>query len=767
MWRALPRQQLVAVVVVFVVQGAIGFLPLFGGPGYEQSLASGLVVPSAAAVATALELSTLSLSPLSCLVRGLGSGALLACVAFATALLHALYAGICDFWGGTLFFALTAGSGALMGGAWGALFAEFGRPCTRRRLACVLLALSGPLGGIAISIARFYGSPMIFAFDPFFGFFSGTLYDTIVDARGRLLTYRAGSLSTLVGAALVASALTRRDDRRLALRPLSVDRPAAGRLMLGLLALATSVLLAGSGPALAHWQTADSIARALMGHAAGPHCEVLYPDSLQRSQADLLVRDCEEQLAADEQTLGARLDGRLTEYVFSDADEKRRLMGAAQTSIAKPWRREVYVQLSSYPHPILGHEIAHVLAGTFGRGPFRIAGSAGGLWPNPGLIEGVAVATSPDDDELTDAQWARAMLDLGTLPPLRQLFSFAFLGENAAKSYTIAGAFVAWVGSRWGKAAVRSWYGGESLEQLTGASWEALDKQFRESLRALAMPAEASTYARAKFERPSVWARTCPHVVDALDREGDQCREDHRFERATSHYEGALERDPHDWHARLERARIAVGYGENESGRDELKQILGDEHAPRTWRDRAQEALADDDLAHGGVATAAESYLALAAKSLDEDAARTLEVKAQGLQSELARRAINDLLVGEPGRPIDPWLGPLSLGTWAELTNRPVAAYLIGKNLAQRGHYPRAAEWLDRSLGGGLPAASITRELLRQRAICACALDDHPAIERVKQLVEAHGSPFEDAPGGGRKQWLLRLLARCAMTPAL
>ena len=64
----------------------------------------------------------------------------------------------------------------------------------------MLLALAGPLGGIAVSVARFYGSPMIFAYDPFFGYFSGTLYDTVVDVRPELWTYRGGSLATLVGA---------------------------------------------------------------------------------------------------------------------------------------------------------------------------------------------------------------------------------------------------------------------------------------------------------------------------------------------------------------------------------------------------------------------------------------------------------------------------------------------------------------------------------------------------------------------------------------
>jgi hypothetical protein len=756
-----PR--LIAAVVVFVVLGAIGFFPLFGGPGYEQSLASGLVVPSAAAIAAALEMSALAdVAPVTAVGRGIAIGASLAGVAFATALLQGLRAGICDFWGGTTFFVLTAGVGALLGGVWGAVVAESCRGRKRRRLWCVGLALAGPLAGIVISVARFYSSPMIFSYDPFFGFFSGTLYDTVVDVRTELWTYRAGSLATLVGAALVASALVRTREGALAVHPLRGNAPVIARLALGLAALAVSLGTAASGPALGHWQTASSIASALGGRASGARCDVLYPDSLLPEQVALLVRDCEEELSADELRLGAHLEGRLTEFVFRDTDQKRALMGAAQTSIAKPWRREVYVQMSAFPHPILGHEIAHVVSGSFGRGPFHIAGGAGGLWPNPGLIEGVAVATSPDDDELTGAQWARAMLDLGVLPPIEHLFSFGFLGENASKSYTVAGAFVTWVLERWGPGVVRAWYGGASIAGLTGQSWGALDEQFRASLRALTMPAEATAYAKAKFDRPSVWARRCPHVVDALDHQADRCRDEHRFARASSLYDGALARDPHDWHARFDRARIDLWFGVAERGRDELRVLGSDEQVPRNWRDRAEETLADDDLAAGRVPLAAAVYRSLAGRTLDEDAARTLEVKAMAADNPPARRAIVDLLVGTPGRPVDAWKGALSLGLWAEETRDPLAAYLVGKNLVGHEEYARAAAWLDRAIDDGAATPRVGRELLRQRAVVACALSDAVALERVRELAQAESSPFTRGAGGGRKEWVLRFIARCA-----
>src|SRR5205823_10456990 len=126
-------------------------------------------------------------------LRGLQRGAVLALVALVLGLLHGLRAGVCDLWGGLAGFALGPACGALFGGTCGAIAGELARPRKWKKAIATLLALAGPLGGAAISVWRFYSSPMIFAFDPFVGYFSGTLYDTVIDAGPALLTYRVES----------------------------------------------------------------------------------------------------------------------------------------------------------------------------------------------------------------------------------------------------------------------------------------------------------------------------------------------------------------------------------------------------------------------------------------------------------------------------------------------------------------------------------------------------------------------------------------------
>jgi hypothetical protein len=756
LYRSVPQRN--AAIVVAVLMLAIGFVHLFGGPGYEQTLATGLVVPSAAAIGTALELSLREESLGTGVARGALTGAWLAAVAFATAVLQGVRVGMCDLVGGAVDFALGAGFGCILGGVWGALAAELARGRKRRRLACVLLGIALPLGCALVSVWRFYASPMVFAFDPFVGYFSGTLYDTIIETGGALLTYRVGSAATLTFVAL-ASTLVVREGGRFRLVSLR-GGSAQARAALAFVALATSVTITALGAKLGHWETPSTIAEALGGRRSGARCDVVFPDSMRPDESALLVKDCEEELASVEAYLGAKGPDRVTAFFFRDPAEKKRLMGAATTYIAKPWRKEVYLQVAPYPHPVLGHELAHVVAGNFGEGPFHVAG----LWPNPGLIEGTAVAASPDDDALTDAEWAKAMLDSKMLPPMKSVFSFDFLGENASKSYTIAGAFVRWLVGRFGSAVLRSWYGGGDIEQLTAMSWPSLDAAFRDELAKLVLPPDAVAFAKAKFERPSVFGRTCPHQIDALLHEADKCAQGMEIGRAEALFDRVLSRDAHDFNARYKRAVMNARYGDHDAGRRDLEALVRDPETPRTWRDKSEEAIADDDLLAGRFEDASARYRRLAEGSVEEDEARTLEVKSLAATRPEARRAVEALLIGGDGRAPDVYLAGLWLGVWSNGGDQPLADYLVGKNLANRAYYPLAATFLDRALASPFPTVRIGREIIRSRGVVACALGDAAAVERVKRDVAVEGGPFAGS-AGGRRESVERMLARCQRVP--
>ena len=219
---------------------------------------------------------------------------------------------------------------------------------------------------------------------------------------------------------------------------------------------------------------------------------------------------------------------------------------------------------------------------------------------------------------------------------------------------------------------------------------------------------EALAYAKARFDRPSVFGRTCPHVIDALRGEADRCREALQVDRARSLYGDVLARDAHDWAARFGLGIMELRFGDAVVGATGLRELADDEATPLPWRDRSGETLADTLLASADPRLwqkAMESYAELAAHAKDEDVGRTLEVKryvaSRALTEPEGREAVVALLIGSRGRPADAEEGLARVAAWAKGTEDPVAEYVLGKNLLNREFWAEAAEHFDRAIAVG------------------------------------------------------------------
>jgi hypothetical protein len=189
--------------------------------------------------------------------------------------------------------------------------------------------------------------------------------------------------------------------------------------------------------------------------------------------------------------------------------------------------------------------------------------------------------------------------------------------------------------------------------------------------------------------------------------------------------------------------------------------LAADEKMLLVTRNRAREALADDELVSGFAERAAATYADLAASTPDEDVARTLEVKALAARDDDARTAVITLLIAAPSRrPPDPALAATLLGEWEGRTHSSLANYLIGKSEASHGYYAEAKPHFEAVENAGGLTPRIAREALRQRAVAACALGDLEAASRVRQLAEDPGGAYAGS-AGGRRDGVLRLLGRC------
>jgi len=732
---------------------AYGFIPQFGGPGYESSLAAGVVLPATTALCLAFGLAGHKIAPLVAFGRGISIGFGLAALGLVIVFGHGLRVGMCDASWGIELYLLAPLPGAMLAGVWGAavgLAAGRVRPGWRRRTLCILGALSGPLCGIGFSLGRFYTSPMVFAFDPFFGYFAGPLYDTVIDAFWTLATYRTGTALTLLALGCAAAFF----DDQLKFRGFRGRGWLAG---VGLSAALLSATLIWHGSALGHFSTRASIEAALGQQVYGARCDVKYSSGISRRDALLFARDCDAELRADEAYFEIQGPPRVTAFLFANEGEKGRLMGASSTYIAKPWRREIYVQASAYPHPVVGHELAHVLAGSFGQGPFRVSGPLGGWIPDPGRIEGVAVAASPNDnDDFTLDEWANTLLELQLLPPLESVFRLGFLGQNSSTAYTVAGAFLHWFHDHYGAAALRRWYGGEPIDRVAGKSFAELEAAWRADLARVNVAPALLDEARVRFDRPSLFGRHCPRIVDKLNGVANQKLGSGDTAGARREISELLRLDPHHTGAKFELAACEVKDGNEAAALNAYATLAASPELAKLERAGAREAQADVELRAGRLADARRDYDAVAAIVADEDRLRTLDVK-RSPENEVQRRAIVDLLVGDPILGASFEVAAPRIAAWAAAEpENGLPSYLLGKNLFGRGRFAEAGEYLDQALAKKLSLPRVAREAWRTRLTLACAVGDSAAKNRALDALRA-----DPGPSPARRATIERLALRC------
>ncbi|MEY4515598.1 MAG: hypothetical protein RLZZ450_7720, partial [Pseudomonadota bacterium] len=489
-------------------------LPLTGTLGPESALLLALTLAPWASVLAARRAHHSAGKPTGVLlVEAIAESWLLLAICLVLLGLNALRVEPCDPFAGLGFVALGPFLSLMFVSVVGVVVATL---IPRRRVA-LAVAVALPVLEVARAAVDFLRSPAIYAFGHFFGYFPGTFYDRKVVVPDAWLSHRLlGALLALGLWALLFAARSPGSGR------VDRDRLPSQRAFVAwgsVLALA-STWLARDAYALHHRSSSASISEKLGLAIDTPRCRVVLPRETSAGDAQRLAEDCELRVSQLEKRLGVHERERITAYFFRSPDEKREQMGAARVYIAKPWRREVYLQQAEYPHPVLPHELAHVVARLAASGPFGVPGRLGGLVPEPTLVEGMAVALEPHArDELTVHQWAKAAQQSHLAPPLESLLGASFFGANQQLAYTLAGSFLRFVLDTKGPAAVRRVYQLGSVERGLGKPLPALEKDWRAFLETVPLPARGAALAALRFERPGVWSQVCPHLVERLEGE--------------------------------------------------------------------------------------------------------------------------------------------------------------------------------------------------------------------------------------------------------
>jgi hypothetical protein len=735
----------------------LAIVPLLGVLGVESALLLGVALPPLCAlcgarIALAARAERIATGALL-LQRALAGALLVLLGPLLVLLLNALRVRTCAPLEGLTFLAL----GPLAGISLAALAGAVAGALPIRPGLATALAVLVPIADIARAIYDFLATPAVFAYGHFFGYFPGSFYDELIGVPWQLLTLRVFSLCAFAALSMLLVAHYDPAASRLRLRP-RPDR-AAALLVSAPCAIAFLVGWLNAAP-LGHRASSQRIAEVLGGRAQSERCELIVPRELRRARRQRLADDCDFRVRQMERWLGVRHPRRLRVLLFRSAEEKRVLMGAASTNIAKPWRSEVYLQDDVWPHPVLAHEIAHIVASNVGRGPMRIAGGLGGLVPDFALIEGLAVAAAWANSSavgLTPHQWTRAMLEEGLLPPIEQLFGTGFLAQQKRLAYTVSGSLLRFVAQQHGSAAIRRIYQSGDIAAALGITLPELERRFRAYLLTVELPDSARALARQRFAGSSILSGVCPHEKARLRQQLDGQLIANDTVQAQRTCERLLAIDPNDASVHALLATVHARRRDLPAAERELALLQNALGAAPPVLASVRHAIADESWRTGQEQQALDGYRSLLAKPNDRDALRVLQVKSLALQRGIRERAlIFALLVGEPGQAVDGAVAVYLARELRAVRDDGLPHYLEARQLATRERFAEAAELFAQARARGLPSTELALEALRLQALASAGQGDLSGARALYGELRSS----RDAPQAMRdeaEEWLARI----------
>jgi tetratricopeptide (TPR) repeat protein len=358
-------------------------------------------------------------------------------------------------------------------------------------------------------------SPQLFAYNVLFGYFPGFTYDEVLRITKTLLLFRGltivAAFTIFIITVIVAEHTSLSEPfwvKMRALRYLLRRHFDSVTAILGLLILLSAYLFRD---ALGFESSASFIQHELGSRFTTLHFNIYYSsDKVSEDRIKWIAAEHEFRYLQVSRMLQVNLLDKIDSYIYPTPELKRTLIGTSTTDIAKPWRREIHLNLDSF-EGTLRHELVHVLAGAFGMPILHIS-------PTPGLIEGLAVACDWDTGDRTPHQLAAALFRFGLVSDVRGIFSFAgFASKPSSVSYLLSGSFCRYLIDEYGLRRFMAVYPWAQFQRAYKKPLGELLEEWKEYLQSVKVPSTDLTRAKLLFARPSIMSKLCARTVADLN----------------------------------------------------------------------------------------------------------------------------------------------------------------------------------------------------------------------------------------------------------
>jgi tetratricopeptide (TPR) repeat protein len=631
--------------------------------------------------------------------RLVGAAGLLLAVPLMVVLVRGVWTPHCDLREGILWYVLLPGVTSI----YVVSVSLFVALASRRPLTAVLLTYGFFAVTLAVAVRHLVVDPPLFAFTSVVGYIAGPIYDERVTVVPALLWGRAGTL--LWAQAFLLATMAACDPKRHRIDPMQLLQldysfenltPRLGLV----LSVAGIVVLHGLGTTNGTAPTAASIQEKLGGRIQTDNFRIYYDrDALDPIEARLLAEEHEFRLRQILDILGwtelPPSERPLESYIYPSPEVKKRLMGARHTSFADPFDRAMHLHHQPFPHPVLKHELAHLVSASF----------AGWLGFNPriGWHEGFAVAVDWEEDRLTPDQWTQAMRVEDLLPDMNAAMSaHGFWTQPASRAYLSMGSLSRYLMDVHGADAFVDFFGDPDPEQHFGRPLDDLLAGWHAHLDSVPLSDADRAFARARLQRGAIFDRRCAReAAEISDRAWDDLAR-RRHADALERFDRLAGWAPDDPSPQLGRLRALIGLGRSDEATVLARSLVTRDDIGAQLVDTARDALGDIAWRRGDLAAARRAFEELSRDGAQPSLVRGAFLKLRVLEDPTYRRVFEDEVGAVEASAL---LARLSL-TGPEAA---IAHYLLGRRLHASGAMTTAAEHLLSATTGDLvdPAVAI------------------------------------------------------------
>jgi len=403
-------------------------------------------------------------------------------------LVNSYLTGFCSFIDGLYFYIVILTPSVMIGVGLGVVSIFICKKISRTIFFIIYLII------LSIPLFEIYFNPQVYFYNPIVGFFPGNIYDEGLTVSATLVLYRVFNLfyfGSIIISFLVFAA------------KYSVVKRV---LFLSITAVVASGFFYFS-PLIGFTTTEKSLSNELKYEISTEHFMIKYSSKLSSSAVKILA--LRHELYFEELTnhFSYTPNKKIKSFIFSNPEQKKKIFGAGNADVAKPWLMQIYLTYDNYTGT-LKHEIAHCFTAEFGSTIFKIADKF-----NAALIEGAAVAADPYCDDYPVDYMAALAFQNGYKIDLSSMFeSFNFFFQPSGLSYIYTGSFSKYLIDNYGIIKFKQLYSDIDFHSVYGKYLPNLITEFYKYLSTFEI-SDKKSMANFYFGRKPIFSKVCPRYI--------------------------------------------------------------------------------------------------------------------------------------------------------------------------------------------------------------------------------------------------------------